>query len=229
MLQREPIEFALLIILISGSCIVEYLIKTGVAFDEYAVLIRLFVYLPFFQLGIYMRDKLKVIEDANSVLYFSFIFFILLAIKCIYGYTPVYGFGSGTACGESVIMYFLVGLLGIAFWMKVAVIVEPAIRGNRYIGSFRRYTFSIMMHQYIGFLCVKLFFYGLSKHISLQFDVNEFKTNLYYYYYLPMNDKVMLIYVIAAIGLSVGLYYVQGVVVSKCKNILERTFARGEN
>lgn len=27
--QREPIEFALLIILISGSCIVEYLIKTG--------------------------------------------------------------------------------------------------------------------------------------------------------------------------------------------------------
>ena len=102
---------------------------------------------------------------------------------------------------------FVLGFLGIAFWLRIAKILEPAIGKNKYINIIADNTYSIMINHLLGFMIIKTLFACISKYFGYfnNFDMYEYKTNVLYCYFPNIFSQLLIIYIIAGIVFSVIL------------------------
>lgn len=179
---------------------------TGHLSGWWLVIVRSLYFVPFYGLGIYYKSTLEKFDKRiPSFWYFSFIFTVKLIITYIYGkmlsYTPSW-------CDnftEGPVMPIVIGFLGIAFWMRIANILEPVIGRSKYINLIADNTYSIMINQFMGFMIVKTIYALLSKTITTfaDFDWVSYKTNIWWYYVPKALRYTLIIYVIAGIVFSI--------------------------
>lgn len=157
---------------------------------------RVMYFWPFFSLGMLYRIHLELKDNLNNYIYFSLIFLVSLISFYFFDgtitYTPSWGNDF-----DNFYRPFLVGFLGIAFWLRISQILVPILKDNKLVLFISRNTFSIMMHHLLGFFLLKCCFYILFKiHIISNFDVKSFKT-IFFYKYLPKNiSNFTILYVV---------------------------------
>lgn len=147
------------------------------------LLLRTMFFLPCFQFGRLYKAKLEQHDKLNSIAYFAIIFGVQLIILTFFKdleYTPskCSGFDNGF------IVPYLTAITGIAFWLRVSKLLTPIIKNWKFIRLIADNTYSIMIHQMIGYMCVKWLFYLVSVLTPLfaDFNVNQLKTSIWYYY-----------------------------------------------
>lgn len=153
------------------------------------LLLRTMFFLPCFQLGRLYKAKLEQHDKLNSIAYFAIIFGVQLIILTFFKdleYTPskCSGFDNGF------IIPYLTALTGIAFWLRISKLLTPIIKNWKFVRLIADNTYSIMIHQMIGYMCVKWLFYLVSVLTPLfaDFNVKLMKTSIWYYY-LPNGLK----------------------------------------
>lgn len=178
----------------------------GITYGGWIVIVRMLYFLPFFELGIFYKSFLeKYDRKIPSFWYFVAVFGIKLLIIYRYGrmvsYTPSW-------CNnfyEGPVMPIIIGITGIALWLRIATILSPVIGKSKWINLIADNTYSIMMNQFLGYMIVKGLFGLIGKVYSgfADFDWISFKTDIWYYY-LPKGLAYFLpVYVIGGIAFSI--------------------------
>lgn len=169
-------------------------------------LVRMLYFIPFYELGIFFYKRLEKYESRVPCFYlFAGIFFIKFIIAYYCGRMPTYNPVWCDDFTEGPILPIIIGYLGIAFWMRIATVLQPVIGNSKWINLLAENTYSIMMNQFLGFMLVKVIFALFCKYNLgfFDFDLNSFKTNIWYYY-IPRNSHYSLtIYVVVGIVFSI--------------------------
>lgn len=172
------------------------------------VLVRMLFFLPFYEIGILYKEKLEKYDNRISGFwYFAAIFGINLLLLYVYGYIPYYTPAWCNNFGSVPIVPYMVGILGIAFWFRISKIMEPGIGKSKYVNLIADNTFSIMIHQFLGFMVLKTIFAMISKWTPLcsDFDWVKYKTDIWYYYVPNGEVQFVILYLVAGIAISVGI------------------------
>lgn len=180
-------------------------------------LVRMLYFMPFYGMGIFYRRVLEEHDRLPSMAYFTICIGIAMLIIAVYGrplsYTPSF-------CNDfyqGPLMPYIVGFVGIAFWLRIAKFLTPAIGRSRPVSLLADNTYSIMINQFLGFMLVKTVFAMLSQ-TTLCF--HDFNTRLYHrqlllYLYLPNGVEQWKILYLAA-GIIVPIW-MQAVVNRICR------------
>lgn len=181
----------------------------GINTGWWLVLTRVSYFLPFYGIGISYKYKLEeMIANISTGKYILLLFIVQLCIICLCSAGIKY---SAVWCNNFVdgpVMPIVVGLSGIAIWIKIASILEPICGKNRIVNLIADNAYSIMANQFLGFMLVKTMFMVASRVLPLfdDFDIVKYKTDLYYYYIPNDCNNILIIYVVAGIVFSI---YVQ--------------------
>lgn len=170
------------------------------------VLVRMLYFVPFYELGILYREKLESIDrKISSFWYFSFLLVFKLATICYLGKLPMY---TPSWCSDFIdgpLMPIITGYLGIAFWLRIAILMEPAIGRSKWLNLVADNTYSIMMNHFVGFMLVKGVYAGCNKFLGVfqDFDWIRFKTDIWYLYIPGGIGNTRIIYLFAGIAFPV--------------------------
>lgn len=182
-----------------------YIAKCGYHTGWWLVLTRFLYFIPFYGLGILYKNKLEKLDKVPNIIYFSCLFAVQLLIITIYGQPIYYGIVWCADFTHNIFMPFIIGIIGIAFWLRVGRILAPILKDSRCLKVVTDNSYSIMTNQLLGFMVIKTIFALLSKYTGLcsNFDMLEYKTNIWYFY-LP--DNIIqwgIIYVISGIAIPI--------------------------
>lgn len=167
---------------------------------------RAMFFLPCFQFGRLYRSRWEKKDNLNSIAYFSILFGIQLLLltfceKLEYYPSSMTGFQNG------VVIPYLSALLGIAFWLRIAKLLAPHIKNWRFFRLIADNTYSIMIHQMLGFMSVKWLFYGLSLITNCfpDFSVDLMRSNIWYYYLPNGLQRYGLLYLAGGLFLPIAI------------------------
>lgn len=181
-------------------------------------LYRVTFLLFFYGLGIFYKRILEKYDVISNFTYFFIIFIIEYVLIYVYGNPIAYsvlGMQFPTEY-ENIVIPFFIGILGIAFWLRVSKILEASLGKSKAVNLIADSSFSIMANQFLGFMFIKTGFFMISNVTPFfqDFDVNAFKTNLYYYYYPDNIVQTGLLYVWGGVVIPI---FIQKIV-TKCKS-----------
>jgi len=180
------------------------------------VLVRMLFFVPFYGAGIYYKKVLEKRDNSSNSAYFFTIIAIQLVIIMVYKKTPAYRPSWCDNFTEGPFLPYIVGFLGIAFWLRIARILEPSIGKSRTVQLIADNTFSIMIHQFLGFMIVKMFFAMLQNQtLFADFDINGFKTDIWYYYIPGGMSQMLIVYLFS--GLFVPILIQRLIDCIKCR------------
>jgi len=194
---NENIYFIISLILGLVGVRIAYL---GFNTNWYLVLDRVLYFIPFYSLGI-LYKKYEKYDRLPSVVYFSIIMGIVIFFIFLKDSIPGFTISWCNDFTSNPLSPFVVGFLGIAFWLRIAKILEPVVGRNKYINIIADNTYSIMINQFLGFMIVKTLFAFISKYSGYfnNFDMYKYKTDIWYYY-IPHNlSQLLILYLIAGI------------------------------
>ena len=180
-----------------------YIASIGYNTGWYLVLVRSLYLLQFFAMGLIYNEYLEKYDKLNSLLYFGVLFAITMAIMFIYGKIPSYMPSWCNTFNDGPIMPLVVGVLGISFWLRVSKILEPAIGKSKVVNTIADNTYYIMIHHFLGFMFVKLIFYILYLVTPKfqNFNLESFKTDIFYAYVPKGIPQFKIIYLCAGIAI----------------------------
>jgi len=187
------------------------------------LLVRTLFFFPFFGLGIFYCRKLEKFDKLPNILYFFIVIAIQLIIIYVEGKAPCFTPSWCNDFTSNLILPFLVGFLGIAFWLRIAKILEPITMNSKLINCISNNAYPIMTHQFLGFFILKCIYGILSKITPLfsTFSFVNFKSNIWYYYY-PKNQVFLILYLI--FGLTIPILI--NTIIIKTKSIIEKIIQR---
>ena len=203
MIERDMYYFCIsLVIGIFGN----YLACRGYYTGLWLVLTRFAYFIPFYELDILYRSTLEKYDNKIPTFFYLVIIFLLQGLiifiyKKPLTYRPVWtnNFENGP------IMPIVVGIIGIALWLRVAKIMEPIIGKNKFVNAIADNTYSIMMNHLFGFMLLKGCF-GLLAEFKLaftDFDFAAFKSTIWYVYIPRGANQLLILYTIVGIGFSI--------------------------
>ncbi len=184
-----------------------WIAKCGFNFGGGLVLTRFLVFAPFFSMGILYKSKLEKNDEVPNIWYFGVIFIVLLIVITYYGEVPRYSlcWDKWFSLEPNIVMIYITGFIGIAFWLRIARILLPIISENKYIALIADNSFSIMVNQFAGFMLVKGIFAWISVYTQYckDFDMEKFKSDIWYYYLPKGLDQWLIVYSIAGIVIPI--------------------------
>lgn len=167
----------------------------------------LFLY-PCFQMGQFYKKKLEAKDRLGNLPYFAIVTGVqlILTLTCNgLAFSSVWctGFANGP-----VIPYVTV-VSGIAFWLRVAKILTPLLRENKYVVYLGKNTYAVMMHHVMAFMLVKMVLAGVAACIGwcADFDWQQFYNNIDYYYLAGSAEQFKMVYLLAGVILPLLLQY----------------------
>lgn len=199
----EGIFFALNIIL---GIIGNTLACNGFNSGYWLPLVRALYFVPFYGLGIFYKSTLeKWAIKIPGIWYFAVIFLAKLLLECMLGKMPSFSPAWCNDFTEGSIMPIVTGYLGIAFWFRIAEIVEPVLGRNKYVNLIADNTYSIMMNQFAGFMFVKTIYAVLNKFTPYfyDFDWGKYKSDIWWYYKPWGIGHTLILYSIAGIVIPI--------------------------
>lgn len=166
-------------------------------------------FFAFYALGVYYKRVLEKYDKLPHLAYFGIIALIQMTLLVIFHRIPIYVISWCDDFPEGSFIPFLLGAVGIAFWLRIAKILEPGLGKSKGINAIADHSYSIMLHQFLGFMAVKTVYAAIaviSGRFFLDFDMAAYKSDLWYYYTpqaLPYYSLIF--YLIAGIALPIGL------------------------
>lgn len=162
------------------------------------LLYRSMLFLPWLQFGKVYKEKLEKHDNLNSIAYFAILLSIQLILNTFFKnleYTPSKCIRFENGC----IIPFVTAITGIAFWLRVSKLLTPVVKSWKFVNLIADNTYSIMIHQMLGFMVVKWIFYAMSFIPDLfnDFDASKMRSSIWYYY-LPNGQKLYAIVYLAA-------------------------------
>ena len=165
----------------------------------------LFLY-PCFQMGQFYKKKLEVHDTMGNLPYFAVVIGaqVILSLCCNgLAYSSVWctGFANGP-----VIPYVTV-VSGVAFWLRVARILTPALGKSPAVSYLGRSTYAVMLHHVMAFMLVKGILAGIAAHTGYlaDFDFVRFHTDIDYYYLVRGSEIFQMVYLAAGVVLPLLL------------------------
>lgn len=171
------------------------------------VLSRFCYFLPFYAMGyLYKMVLEEKMDKIKSSIYFAIVFAVQAVIMIVYqgafAYTP-----SWCDNFDNCVVPFLIGFIGIAFWVRCAKLLVPVIGESKLVRLVADNTYSIMMHHFLGLFILKGFF-AVLKYFNIacsSFDLNMFTSNIQYGY-IPFGIQPFALFmVLGSIGFSILL------------------------
>lgn len=190
----------------------------------YLMVVRVAYFIPFYGLGTLYRYHLEKRDRLPNLVYFTIVMLAQLLIISYYGETKSYVPSWGQTY-DNVFMPFVLGLLGILFWLRVSRILAPVCEKSRFIMTLANNTYSIMMNQFLGFFLVNTVFYLASTYLHLcnGFEPFLYRTNVWYFY-LPCNmDQWYIVYLAAGLFVPILLAAFFNKIWGLCRRLLPMT------
>ena len=221
--KKEYIYITLSLILGMLSIILS---NKGLNTGWWLVFTRMLHLFPFYCTGYFYN---KVLEQKDTLSNFMY-FFTVVGMELI---IIIY---KGTAlsweqvwCNFTIFdaWPYIVGFLGIAFWLRITRILEPMMGRSRVVNLIADNTFSIMVNQFLGFMIVKSAFaigYKYNNTLFQDFDWTAYHTSIWYYYLPKGLEQTRIIYVFAAIAVPILIQKI----INKCKNKLDDSIGMKE-
>ena len=174
----------------------------------HCLIIRTFLFIPFFEFGVLYR-KYKQYDRLGNIPYFSTIVIIALILISIYGEMPIIRPGEGdiSVTSKFWLMPYITGMLGTAFWLRISKILAPVIGKSKYINLIADNTYPIMMNNVFAIrvsFCIYPLLHMYTKLFS-DFDMAEFKVQVWYHYSYNNLEQLYILNVIFAIVFSILL------------------------
>lgn len=188
--------------------------------DWWLTLTRMTFLLPFFGFGMLYKNLLEEKDVLSSTSYFAIVFALQLVLFIYLKEVPsIIVMPAWSAFAYGPIVPYFAGLIGIAFWLRVARDLTPVCGQNKCMLAVANNTYSIMINQFLGFILVKSFFALMKMSFGFfrDFDIVKYKTDLWYYYCPNNIEHFGIIYIIA--GLFVPVYMQKGLNWTKDKII----------
>jgi len=172
------------------------------------MMVRMAYFLPFYAFGILYREKIEGKLKVNNFMYFGIILLIQLVLILMYREAKGYTY-SWCNTFDNLYMPYIIPLLGILFWLRIAKIVEPIIPKCKYLLTVADNTYAIMIHQFLGFMLVKLLF-GIVHNITngrifMAFSWESFKSDIWYYYTPGSLSQWLILYLAAGMIVPIGI------------------------
>lgn len=208
-LIRKPLarELAVLLFYLAVGMAAAILNRTLQPDEAALVYLRSAVMLFFIQLGSLYKQHLEAHDRLGHAAFLGLIFglrllfyFLFKALDLPLTYR-LYGLLDFDAAG---VPFYIAGILGIAFWLRIAKIVAEYPKPVRPLVQIGRNTKYIMMFHLLGFFLLNLILYGidaLTKGNLL--DAEAFSTQIYY---TATDEMPPMILLYLAAGLSVSLF-----------------------
>ena len=199
--RRETAAFVLSLLL---GALGVWLAQRGFRRTWELLVVRILYFLPFYGLGIFYRRVLEEWDRMPHGPYFALVFLAQYLIIILCGRIPYY---TPSRCDDFIeggIVPFLVGFVPIAFWLRMAKLLEPSLGRGPWMNAIAANSYSIMVNQYLGFMAVKAGFAVLKAATGRcqDFDLGLFKSELSYFY--APGGRVFFIFYLAA-GLLVPI------------------------
>lgn len=213
--QENVIEWVMLTGSLLVGIVVIWLAIGGHVWGNYKAPGRILLLFPCFQMGQFYLKKLEKHDTLGNVPYFA----VLIGIQVILNvgfnglaFSAVWctGFANGP------LMPYITIVSGIAFWLRVAKIITPAVGESRVVRYLGHNTYAVMMHHVMALMIVKIVIAAVAAHTGAcaDFDFEQFYTNIDYYYMVRGAEQFAMVYlaagVIVPLGIQVGLDWVKG-------------------
>ena len=185
-----------LLLLLCLACI--KMARTGLNQNEYNLICRIGFGLFFYHIGYVYKLYIEQHDLLPDKWYFLIILTILFFIHLKYG-DNIKSIIYNSNYSLPAIPTIICALSGIAFWLRIAIHLEPILSKNKYFLYFCDHTFSVMMHQGFFIFLFKLFLWALlplTGHNS--FDLFQYIGS--WHLYLPNGEWIRFYY--ALIGLA---------------------------
>ena len=191
--------------LIFAGCLVLGMITVQLAIDGrvwglYRLPGRILFMLPGFQMGRIYREKLESYDKISDGVYFLIVIGIqiLISVFCAglaFGAVWVGSFANGP------VVPYLTVITGIAFWLRMAKMIDFIPYASEKLVYIGRNTYSIMMHHAAVFMLVKSIFYMCSCLTGwcAEFDRVRFFSDIEYFYLVGGTEASKWIYLLAGI------------------------------
>ena len=179
-----------------------YLSNLGYNHGWFLPVLRVMHFLPFYSFGIIYKDLLEEkLDRLMPIVYFILIFSLQLFIITLEGTTPNYSQAWCNFPTTCYIIPYVVGLLGILFWLKISKLLLPIVKNSKLIFYIADNTYAIMVHHLIGFLILKSFFALANRRFGIFPDFNwaEYYNNVWYLYLPKGLSQWLFVYVVFGI------------------------------
>lgn len=166
--------------------------------------VRVMFLMAFFGMGMLYREKLEAVDTIKNIYYFLGILCVAMVLV-LSGKPLIYGLWNCRDFPGYVIPY-VTAFVGIAFWLRVARVLAPALEESRLVRFWGRNTYTVMMHHMMVFFLIKTVYAFLAKYkgMFVGFDFVSYKTD-FYYCYLPKGIvQFKVFYLMAGIGIPLG-------------------------
>lgn len=180
----------------------------GHVWGNYKAAGRILFLFPCFQMGCFYKQRLEVHDRLGNLPYFTIVLGIQLILNmCCNGLAFSAVWCTGFANGP-VIPYVTV-VSGIAFWLRVAGILTPAVGENGLVRYLGRNTYAVMMHHAAVFMLIKAVVAVIAAFTEFcaDFDFVQFYSNIDYYYLLRGAEQFKMVYLAAGVALPLGIQY----------------------
>lgn len=198
-----------------------FLASKGYNKGWWLVAVRMMYLMPFYGLGVFYRSYLEKKDTLPNFAYFSLIFILELIIIFRYEKTPAYTPSWCNNFNDGPILPFVVGFLGIAFWLRVSRVLENSLGRGKIVNLIADNTYSIMINQFLGFMIVKTVFAVLYKYLSIfsDFSMQDYKSNLWYFYLPKGIYQFNIVYLVAGLMIPVAIQLVINRFILKVKKL----------
>jgi fucose 4-O-acetylase-like acetyltransferase len=200
-------DYLALFVMLIFAILSIYISKNNIINNNLIFITRTMFFMFFYQLGYVYKTKIEGRIKINSLIYFLILIFIQLVILKI-DYNTDY---------EVVFMKFfskysftpiIASITGILFWLRISEILVPSLGDSNIVNYIGNHTFDIMMHHLFWVFFANLIIWKLSGILKLSgFDINGFRTTIYYFYTCGINQSRIL-YAIFAISRPLIMRYI---------------------
>lgn len=187
--------------------------------DWFLLLTRTLYYFPFFSFGMLYHKILEKKDTSNHLSYFGVLFTVTLI--------TIYMFKSSSTivvswCTNFEYFYrpYLLGFLGIAFWLRISKILVPSLKNSKIVSIISKNTYSIMMHHIMGFFVLNSMIFLLSSKFTIfsEFNSRNYISNASYIYSPIGFGQFNIIYLVFGILFSIFITIISKKIVSFIKS-----------
>jgi len=203
--------------LLLGAIAVAYGPQNNGARNLTLTMLRTFYFLPAFAFGILYRRILEKYDRIKTPLYLV-ILLVIVAMLC--HYYPDYNHIPSwlTYIRVPFWVIYAISFCAILFWVRVSKVLSPVIKKSRSLQYVADHTFDIMVHHFVGLMLIKA-----ALQDCAGFDLNAYKTDIWYTYY-PINEELidwLYIIITIVIALIVGFTsrLIYGKIMLRIKNV----------
>ena len=179
---------------------------------------KTFIFLGFLGIGRFYRTVIEKREPASHIKYFAAI--LLLQVPLRIFFAKVYNYDLSLSLSWCLpkdfiltgpVLPFLLGTLGILFWLRVCKILAPYIGKSRIVNLIGENTFSIMVHHLMGAMCLKFVLVAVvtTFSLSVSLDLQRIQNDIWYYPIFNSGRHLQILYLIAAITFSLFIKHIE--------------------